>query len=354
VGLFVYSPSPATGNLVASIAAAAGTDPYGNAYKPGFTTYASGSFIQQWVIGSTPTLIFHSSGDSGDGVIQPAPAGTGYELILQSPNAAGDTNATLLLQSRLAAGLANPAVVVPAGNTFQVIANAIIGTGLAVTGGETADTIAVSSGQAGGLLLAITNTTAAPTAPNVRITGQAAGDAALGIRVAGDTANRLLLDDNGTTGGRVRAGSGAAAPDVALYRAAANQWAADYTAFNNAGAAETWQAVGGGGAAFAGTWANAAAPGVPLQYRRNAAPYKSVQWVGRVTNTVAQAAGSAITAAVAAPYRPGNTHDITCFNITTGAVVRVSIGATGVLTCQSAIAANDVIGIPDTSLGLDA
>jgi len=40
--------------------------------------------------------------------------------------------------------------------------------------------------------------------------------------------------------------------------------------------------------------------------------------------------------------------------ITTGAEVRVSVGYTGVLTCQSAIAANDVVGIADTSLGLDA
>jgi hypothetical protein len=38
-GIFVYSPTPAAGNLVASITAAAGTDPYGNAYKAGITSY---------------------------------------------------------------------------------------------------------------------------------------------------------------------------------------------------------------------------------------------------------------------------------------------------------------------------
>lgn len=38
-GIFVYSGTPAHGNLIYSIAAAGGTDPYGNAYPPGATTY---------------------------------------------------------------------------------------------------------------------------------------------------------------------------------------------------------------------------------------------------------------------------------------------------------------------------
>lgn len=42
-GLFVYSPSPGANTLVASIAQAAGTDPYGNAYLAGMVTYNLGS-----------------------------------------------------------------------------------------------------------------------------------------------------------------------------------------------------------------------------------------------------------------------------------------------------------------------
>lgn len=38
-GIFVYDPAPGTGNLVASIAAADGTDPYGNQYAAGFVSY---------------------------------------------------------------------------------------------------------------------------------------------------------------------------------------------------------------------------------------------------------------------------------------------------------------------------
>lgn len=42
-GLFVYSPIPAFGNLIASVAAIAGTDPYGNTYQPGVTSYVPGT-----------------------------------------------------------------------------------------------------------------------------------------------------------------------------------------------------------------------------------------------------------------------------------------------------------------------
>jgi hypothetical protein len=47
-GLFGYSPSVGTGNLIFSITAAAGTDPYGNAYEPGIISYdnADGVFAQ--------------------------------------------------------------------------------------------------------------------------------------------------------------------------------------------------------------------------------------------------------------------------------------------------------------------
>lgn len=39
-GLFVYSGTPATGNLIMSVAAADGTDPYGNSYGAGIISYA--------------------------------------------------------------------------------------------------------------------------------------------------------------------------------------------------------------------------------------------------------------------------------------------------------------------------
>ena len=44
-GLFVYSPSVGLGNLIASDAAATGTDPYGNAYLAAITAYANVSGV---------------------------------------------------------------------------------------------------------------------------------------------------------------------------------------------------------------------------------------------------------------------------------------------------------------------
>lgn len=48
-GIFLYSGPPAHGNLVASIANNFGTDPYGNAYDAGFTSYGgSGAALEIW------------------------------------------------------------------------------------------------------------------------------------------------------------------------------------------------------------------------------------------------------------------------------------------------------------------
>ena len=44
-GVFVYSGTPATGNLVASITATSGTDPFGNGFTAGFSSYAAGGLL---------------------------------------------------------------------------------------------------------------------------------------------------------------------------------------------------------------------------------------------------------------------------------------------------------------------
>ncbi len=54
-GFFVYSPAPGKGNLIGSWAAAAGTDPYGNAYPAGLSV-ETGSFtgIDLFLYNGTP------------------------------------------------------------------------------------------------------------------------------------------------------------------------------------------------------------------------------------------------------------------------------------------------------------
>ena len=68
-GLFVYSPAPGAGNLIASTAAQPGTDPYGNAYLSGeavYGTIAGTSYAIQlgWTSGigsSVPLIGFYTA-----------------------------------------------------------------------------------------------------------------------------------------------------------------------------------------------------------------------------------------------------------------------------------------------------
>lgn len=47
-GLFFYDPVPAAGNLVGSWAVSAGTDPYGNSYPAGISTFAGAALVGNW------------------------------------------------------------------------------------------------------------------------------------------------------------------------------------------------------------------------------------------------------------------------------------------------------------------
>jgi hypothetical protein len=57
-GEFLYNGTPAKGNLIASIAAVGGTDPYGNVYGEGMFLYGnSGSYIGMGVAGTQPGIV---------------------------------------------------------------------------------------------------------------------------------------------------------------------------------------------------------------------------------------------------------------------------------------------------------
>src|SRR5215469_3141779 len=141
-GVFVYAPSPGFAKLVASIASSPGTDAFGNAYLPEIVAYDQSAVIASQLNG--PALQFFSAPGAG------GPWST-------KASVSGDAGGDLLLNA------------LPA-HTVQAIQQMVASAGLSVTGGETADTIAVSSGQAGGVVLDVTNTTAAPTAANLRLT----------------------------------------------------------------------------------------------------------------------------------------------------------------------------------------
>lgn len=76
----------------------------------------------------------------------------------------------------------------------------------------------ITGANSGGQLLALTNSTSAPTNANLLVTNAASGDLAMGVAVSGDTNDRLTVDSNG----RLQWGAGNIAVDTNLYRSAAN------------------------------------------------------------------------------------------------------------------------------------
>lgn len=67
-GLFVYSPGVGSGNLIISNASHAGTDPYGNAFLQGVTTYLNvggGVFLAVNIVGSHVNFAHSSTGAGG-------------------------------------------------------------------------------------------------------------------------------------------------------------------------------------------------------------------------------------------------------------------------------------------------
>jgi hypothetical protein len=301
VGLFVYSPAPGFGNLVESIAAANGTDPYGNAYLSGFTSYQR--------IGGGSVLAVQTDASS-----QPGP-------VWKSAATAAGPYATVA--SMVADVNGNITITSPAG-TVTVTPAAVMDNGLTITG------------QAGPIL-SVDAVNSGPAVGNVQLAGVLATDAMLDALVGGDGHPRWRVRADG----RHLWGTGAAVPDTLLYRSGVGQLAADFIAADNGGAAEVWNTV-----AFQNSWVNAGT-GPNLQFRLVAAPFKSMQWVGRVTAPAGIAANQTITAATATPtYRPANVQSIVAVNVSTGGLVRLSYGTNGQLTYQTGAVAGNAVEIP--------
>lgn len=110
-GLFVYSGTPGNGDLIASIAAAAGVDPYNNPYQVDITSYATGSRFAQLAFAQ----LLLNPGVSGFASLPSAGASTGVggaalELSSGQKNGA-DGVAVLTLFDADASSQAVPAAV---------------------------------------------------------------------------------------------------------------------------------------------------------------------------------------------------------------------------------------------------
>jgi len=108
-GVFVYSPSPGPGNLVASVAALAGTDPYGNKYPAGVSSQTGG--IEAILSGSR--LSWDAPADSPTGlpeIFATPSAASGNSLEITSNVSAGGVTAGALTIYDSAASSTVPAI----------------------------------------------------------------------------------------------------------------------------------------------------------------------------------------------------------------------------------------------------
>src|ERR1044072_4202736 len=100
-GMFVYSGTPANGNLIASVAAASGTDAFGNSYLDGISQYLAGGFMKLangglW-IGDIPDNYTNAGalvGLGSDGLIAFSPVDAGFGESANVAWVSGDTSVT--------------------------------------------------------------------------------------------------------------------------------------------------------------------------------------------------------------------------------------------------------------------
>lgn len=213
-GEFFYDGAPAAGNLIISNAPAAGTDAKGNAYLIGITSYNHGiSPIQATQIYNGAVGLYTAATEAGP-----------YSLI----GFLGLTASGADVQVSGQGSVTNSNIQLFPGFAKAVIVNAN------GTSGQNQSVFRVVNGLA------------APISPASQLIAAAAADRVLGIMVAGDTSNRLLIDSNG----KITWGSGTV-QDTNLYRAAASILQTDDTLYvptmlqaSSANTPETWHNFG--------------------------------------------------------------------------------------------------------------
>lgn len=281
-GVFIYNGAPALGNPPVFVAVVPGTttDPFGNSLPLVGTANpvvdignlaAGGAHLG---IDASGDLVAHAASGAEIWLLPGFPAELVYDVngvlrnsIATAPAADGAGNAILAGHVTYSNQFPSPwvaAALIDTGVTFSTapakatppqggpwtlagyvlwdvannrisilgnvrIANALTvatglltaGAGLSVTGGETADSIAVSGVGAG--IFKVTETGGAPAQPPTEFEGKTAGDRCIAIRVTGDANHRLRIDDTGV----FLWGAGALGGDTNLYRASAGVLATD-------------------------------------------------------------------------------------------------------------------------------
>lgn len=394
-GLYVYNPAQAAGDLIASIAANSGHDTPGNAVIQGIANYVNAGIVYQAIVLQNGQLVLYQAPtEAGPWTVQSlinqasgamnveaitgnlVLAAPNFTIVFQSPffgtaagneiSAVGTGTSPLLLLDNTASNLGSSECLAfiaanvgdriegirVSGDTFDRYSIAADGTTTWGPGNAAPLTSLTPASGAGLTLLINKANTNALTIQNllanggnslVQLTTSVNTDRALGIQAAADTSERIRMDATP----QILFGSGAAAGDCLIGRAGPQEFYSDGIAAKVANAPEVWNAVGGtGNAAFANGWTNGAVAPF-LQYRKVAAPYNCIQWVGRIVVPAGFVVGQTITGATGATYKPTDVGDIIAWDLTAGIPVLLRIGTGGALSYQAgAIAIGDTISIP--------
>ena len=132
-GLFLYGGTPANGNLVASVAGGGGTDPFGNTYQAGITTYGG---VGQFAALESGQVTF----DNGSVIAEGAPTGSLWliptaDLVIQPDNIEAavftKTSITLAQPVTATAGTASSPTLITTDtwNTMTLINGWTVGSG---------------------------------------------------------------------------------------------------------------------------------------------------------------------------------------------------------------------------------
>jgi hypothetical protein len=200
-GPALFYQAGASSNLIASIAASAGTDPFGNAYLAGITSQDNATGVILNLLNGLLSIGTQAHINSGLEAYVAAADPFGGGLTLDSgKQSALDTDCQVQIKS--AAHSSTVAMM-------EILGSLLVDVGIMVT-------------STGGQQLILTSTST-PGTPISQIAADAAGHLAFGISVTGDANDRFLMDSTG----EMNWGNGTAGVDTNLYRATANKLQTD-------------------------------------------------------------------------------------------------------------------------------
>lgn len=194
-----YQSGGGPGNLIASVAPAAGTDASGNTYLAGITSQDNATGVVLNLLNGLISIGTQAHINSGLGAFIASAAAAGGILTLDSgKQTAIDQDCEIQIKS----------AAVSASGQAQV----------EILGQLLVD-VSVTISATGGGMLVVSETGGSPASAPTQFKAASAGDALLGALVTGDAHNRWQMNSNG----RQDWGSATAAVDTTLQRGAANQ-----------------------------------------------------------------------------------------------------------------------------------